>query len=244
LVNEYFQQESFFSTSSDLIGIIDVGWNGRIQKSIENISQKAKIDPFNIHGYYIGINRNQKNISSTKLSGYVFDKSSKAKLQATGYDSKGRKQYIYNKDYVERNKKNKFTKISTFDYSKYCRILRHYISYNNLSRNCVIANVIKLMEDLNIRVGNESYKKENGTFGISTLFGLTKEELLYDIEESRSSSSSSSSIISRPLSPPAATYPPVEIVIFRIPLSKDSRFSGISFRMPLCIKFLRIATMA
>ncbi len=97
------------------------------------------------------------------------DKLSKSKIQATGYDSKERKQYIYNKDFVERNKKNKFNKMNTFDYSKYCRVLRHYMGYNNLSRNCVIANVIKLMEELNIRVGNESYKKENGTFGISTL---------------------------------------------------------------------------
>jgi DNA topoisomerase-1 len=97
------------------------------------------------------------------------DRLSNAKIQATGYDSKGRKQYIYNKEYVERNKKNKFNKMNTFDYSKYSRILRHYMAANNLSRNCVIANVIKLMEDLNIRVGNESYKKENGTFGISTL---------------------------------------------------------------------------
>jgi DNA topoisomerase-1 len=97
------------------------------------------------------------------------DKFSKSKLQATGYDSKGRKQYIYNKEYVERNKKNKFNKMNTFDYSKYSRVLRHYIGLNNLSKNCVIANVIKLMEDLNIRVGNESYKKENGTYGITTL---------------------------------------------------------------------------
>ena len=97
------------------------------------------------------------------------DKFSKSKIQATGYDSKERKQYIYNKDYVERNKKNKFNKMNTFDYSKYCRVLRNYIGLNNLSRECVIANVIKLMEELNIRVGNESYKKENGTFGISTL---------------------------------------------------------------------------
>jgi DNA topoisomerase-1 len=97
------------------------------------------------------------------------DKFSKSKLQATGYDSKQRKQYIYNKEYVERNKKNKFNKMKTFDYGKYSRVLRNNISLNNLSKNCVIANVIKLMEELNIRVGNESYKKENGTHGITTL---------------------------------------------------------------------------
>jgi len=97
------------------------------------------------------------------------DKSSKAKLQATGYDSKGRKQYIYNKDFIERAKKTKFNKMNSFDYNKYSRIIKHYISKRDLSKECVIANVIKLMEDLCIRVGNESYKKENGTYGISTL---------------------------------------------------------------------------
>lgn len=109
----------------------------------------------------LGIPPNWKNVK--------IDKFSKSKLQATGYDSKGRKQYIYNKEYVERNKKIKFNKMNTFDYGKYSRVLRHYTSLNNLSKNCAIANVIKLMEELNIRVGNESYKKENGTHGITTL---------------------------------------------------------------------------
>ena len=97
------------------------------------------------------------------------DKSSKAKIQATGYDCKGRKQYIYNKDFVERSKKNKFNKMNSFDYNKYSRVIKHCVAKKDLSRDCVIANVIKLMEDLCIRVGNDSYKKENGTHGICTL---------------------------------------------------------------------------
>ena len=97
------------------------------------------------------------------------DKSSKANLQATGYDSKGRKQYIYNKEYVERNKKLKFNKINSFDHSKYSRVVRHYMAKNDLSKECIIANVLKLMEELNIRVGNDFYKKENGSHGITTL---------------------------------------------------------------------------
>ena len=59
--------------------------------------------------------------------------------------------------------------MNSFDYNKYSRVIRHYISKKDLSRDCVIANVIKIMEELCIRVGNESYKKENGTYGISTL---------------------------------------------------------------------------
>ncbi len=97
------------------------------------------------------------------------DKSGKAKIQVTGYDSKGRKQYIYNKDFIERAKKTKFNKMNSFDYNKYSRVIKHYICKKDLSKECVIANVIKLMEDLCIRVGNDSYKKENGTYGICTL---------------------------------------------------------------------------
>ena len=92
-----------------------------------------------------------------------------AKIQATGHDSKGRKQYIYHPKWIEKSKRTKQLKINTFNHSKYKRIIKHYINLRDLSRNCVIANVIKLMDDLNIRVGNESYKKENGTYGISTL---------------------------------------------------------------------------
>ena len=97
------------------------------------------------------------------------DKSPKSKLQATGYDSKGRKQYIYSKEFVERNKKLKFTKMNSFDYGKYSRVIKHYIARNDLSRECIIANLLKLMEELNLRVGNDAYRKENGSFGLTTL---------------------------------------------------------------------------
>jgi DNA topoisomerase-1 len=97
------------------------------------------------------------------------DKNKDSKVQATGYDTKGRKQYIYHKDFIEKSKSMKFNKLKTFDYNKYSKVIKHYMNKCDLSKECVIANVIKLMEDLNIRVGNESYKKENGSYGITTL---------------------------------------------------------------------------
>lgn len=97
------------------------------------------------------------------------DPSHKAKIQVTGYDSKGRKQYIYNQEWTDKTKVKKFKKMKNFDYENYSRVINNFISKNDLSRDCVIANVIKMMEDLNIRVGNESYKKENGSYGITTL---------------------------------------------------------------------------
>lgn len=92
-----------------------------------------------------------------------------AKIQATGYDIKGRKQYIYNEKWLEKSKKRKFKKIKDFNYDHYNNVINNYIKKKDLSRECVIANIIKIMEDLNIRVGNESYKKENGSYGITTL---------------------------------------------------------------------------
>ena len=102
-------------------------------------------------------------------SGVKIDKSAKTKIQATGYDSKGRKQYIYNKDFIEKSKKSKFNKMNSFDYRKYSKVIKRNILKKDLSRDCVIANIIKLMEDLCIRVGNDAYKKQNGTHGICTL---------------------------------------------------------------------------
>lgn len=97
------------------------------------------------------------------------DSSESSKIQATGYDSKKRKQYIYNPKFIEQSKIKKFKKMNSFDYTLYSKVIKKHIAKNDLSKDCVTANVIKLMEDLNIRVGNESYKKENGSYGITTL---------------------------------------------------------------------------
>jgi len=133
------------------------------------IRQKAK-DKFSYRG---AKKEDLERIKSLRIppmwTNVKIDKSADSKIQATGYDSKGRKQYIYNKKFVEKSKIKKFKKLDTFDYNKYSRVINHYILKKDLSRNCVIANVLKLMEDLNIRVGNDSYKKENGTYGISTM---------------------------------------------------------------------------
>jgi DNA topoisomerase I len=124
--------------------------------------------------YYKGANKEDiDRIKSLKIppmwSNVKIDKNIKSKIQATGYDTKNRKQYIYHKDFIENSKKNKFIKMNSFDYNKYSRVTKHYIAKKDLSRDCVLANVIKLMEDLCIRVGNDAYKKENGTHGICTL---------------------------------------------------------------------------
>ena len=65
-----------------------------------------------------------------------------AKIQATGYDIKGRKQYIYNEKWLEKSKKRKFKKIKDFNYDHYNNVINNYIKKKDLSRECVIANII------------------------------------------------------------------------------------------------------
>ena len=115
------------------------------------------------------IERIRKLVIPPMWTNLIIFKNENSKLQATGNDIKGRKQYIYHKDFIEKSKILKFDKLKTFDYNKYSKVIKHYINKCDLSKECVIANVIKIMEDLNIRVGNESYKKENGSYGITTL---------------------------------------------------------------------------
>ena len=68
------------------------------------------------------------------------DKSSKAKIQATGYDSKGRKQYIYHPDFIEEQQEVKFQDLINFGKS-IKRIRKDYMGiiesniYNKLELN-------------------------------------------------------------------------------------------------------------
>ena len=96
-------------------------------------------------------------------------KSSNEKIQATGIDSKKRKQYIYHSSWIAKSKEAKFKNMNNFSYTNYQRVLNNHIKKHDLSRDCVICNMLKIMGDLNIRVGNEIYLKENASIGLTTL---------------------------------------------------------------------------
>jgi len=96
-------------------------------------------------------------------------KNSSEKIQAIGYDSKGRKQYIYHPAWISFSKNEKFDTMKNFCYKKYKNIIDSGITKKDLSKDCVICNMLKIMEDLNIRVGNEVYLNENNSVGLTTL---------------------------------------------------------------------------
>jgi DNA topoisomerase-1 len=92
-------------------------------------------------------------------------------LQATGIDDKGRKQYIYNPDWVRISQENKFSKLVDFGLS--LPEIRLKISKDmkqtGMSRQKIIATLIWLLEHTFVRIGNEEYRQENNSFGLTTL---------------------------------------------------------------------------
>jgi DNA topoisomerase I len=94
---------------------------------------------------------------------------SSEKIQATGLDSKGRKQYIYHPKWIMLSKKYKFDNMNKFCHKKYSALINKYIALNDMSKGWMICNMLKMMEDLNIRVGNEVYLHENNSVGLTTL---------------------------------------------------------------------------
>jgi DNA topoisomerase-1 len=92
-------------------------------------------------------------------------------LQATGYDTKNRKQYRYHPNWNSLRNDTKFYRLHDFGKAlPEIRLqLEKDLSDKELSEKKVLAAVVSLMERTNIRIGNAFYEKEYGSFGLTTL---------------------------------------------------------------------------
>lgn len=92
-------------------------------------------------------------------------------LQATGRDAKGRKQYRYHPRYRRRRDAIKFEKLVAF--ASALPAIRRQVDADlarpGLSRDKVLAAVVRLLELTLIRVGNDEYARLNRSFGLTTL---------------------------------------------------------------------------
>lgn len=92
-------------------------------------------------------------------------------LQATGYDTKNRKQYRYHPLWIVLRGKTKFYRLSEF--GKVLPSIRKQVQKDlklkGLPKQKILATIISLMEQTNIRIGNKMYEKLYGSFGLSTL---------------------------------------------------------------------------
>jgi DNA topoisomerase I len=94
-----------------------------------------------------------------------------AHIQAVGRDARGRKQYRYHAEYRRVRDQRKFDRMRAFGntLARMRATLRRDLSRKGMPKRKVLAAVVKLLETTYIRVGNEEYAEENGSFGLTTL---------------------------------------------------------------------------
>src|SRR5436305_6047549 len=93
-----------------------------------------------------------------------------AKLQATGFDAAGRKQYLYSADFRAQQERAKYDKLIRFgDALPALReAMALHFDQDELDRERVSAIALRLIELGWFRVGSERYVRD-GTFGVTTL---------------------------------------------------------------------------
>src|SRR3954452_5895563 len=92
-------------------------------------------------------------------------------IQAIGWDAKGRKQYRYHPAYRAARDLVKFDRMQAFGRAlpRIRRIVGRDLNRKGMPKRKVLAAVVKLLETTYIRIGNEEYAEENGSFGLTTL---------------------------------------------------------------------------
>lgn len=92
-------------------------------------------------------------------------------LQASGRDARGRKQHLYHPRFREAREQAKFERLA--DFAAALPALRAAIerdrSKRGLPREKVLATIVHLLDTTLIRVGNDEYAANNGSYGLTTL---------------------------------------------------------------------------
>jgi DNA topoisomerase-1 len=92
-------------------------------------------------------------------------------LQATGRDAKRRKQSRYHPDWRKARDQSKYEHMLHFGATlpTIRQRVNEHLTLPGLPREKVLATIVRLLETTFIRIGNESYARENNSFGLTTL---------------------------------------------------------------------------
>jgi DNA topoisomerase I len=92
-------------------------------------------------------------------------------ILATGRDDKGRKQYRYHPEWYEIRNQKKFDQLYEFGQvlPRIREVTDAHLRQRTISRERVLAAIIRLMEQTLIRIGNEQYAQQNDSYGLTTL---------------------------------------------------------------------------
>jgi DNA topoisomerase-1 len=92
-------------------------------------------------------------------------------IQAHGRDARGRKQYRYDARWSAVRSETKFHKMLAFSavLPRIRAACDRDLRRSELTREKILAAVVRLLELTHIRVGNEEYTRANGSYGLTTL---------------------------------------------------------------------------
>lgn len=92
-------------------------------------------------------------------------------LQATGFDTRSRKQYIYHPLWVSFRQKDKYSKLAQFGRS--LPLIRKQaerdLKLSGWPKPKILALMVSLLNEYFMRIGNSIYQEENKTYGLTTL---------------------------------------------------------------------------
>lgn len=92
-------------------------------------------------------------------------------IQATGIDDAGRLQYIYHPAWREKQDAEKFRRAARLGAAmpRVRRTAARHLRESPSARTRVLAAAVRLMDRGALRIGDESYRKQNGSHGLTTL---------------------------------------------------------------------------
>jgi DNA topoisomerase-1 len=108
------------------------------------------------------------------------------RVQAIGKDAAGRWQYLYHESFVRQQELKKFRRIVRFAESlpQLRRTVNRDIRSDSLSKEKVLACIMRILSTCYMRPGSEVYANENGSYGIATLrrkhISVKRDRVLFD----------------------------------------------------------------
>ena len=97
--------------------------------------------------------------------------SANGRVQVVGMDAAGRWQYLYHETHTRSQEARKFRRVVKFAQAlpKLRRTVARDIRQPGLSRERVLATILRILSTCFLRPGSQVYANENGSYGVSTI---------------------------------------------------------------------------
>ena len=188
---EYLVNLSNIVMFNDILGGRDIAFDDENKKNKKGFYRKSYYDNNDLNKkgepklkfryYYLSTDKevtdpieidriNKLNLAPAYVDVWVSEDPT-SKIQATGFDAKGRKQYRYNKVHIDESTDEKFIRLYKFIKAipKLDEKMEEDMKLPMYSKGRTIALMLNLIKELNLRVGKECYAQTNKSYGITSL---------------------------------------------------------------------------